>query len=91
MTALTTATGDDEEILELEPVPEKAPWWTPKTARTAFLSLAALAVLALSVAILAIALAPASAVTLLVVALVTLAVVVVAEIVLLLVAKPKQA
>lgn len=88
----------EEDVVEMEMVPETAPTreprgplLTPSLARILFLALAGIAGIALLVAVLAVALAPAGAVTILVVALVVLAVVVLAEIVLLLVAKPRQA
>lgn len=64
---------------------------SPSAARTAFLSLAAVAGLALVVALLAILLAWDAAPAILVAALVVLAAVVVAEVVLILVSRPRNA
>lgn len=90
----------EDEVVEMEMVPEakpakarrtSEPFLTPSRAKLLFLVLAGIAGLALLAAVLAVVLAPSTAVTILVIALVILAVVVVAEIVLLLVARPRQA
>lgn len=80
----------EEEILEMEVEPDE-PRIAPRTARIAFLSLAAAAGVVFVATILIVAFAPGPAVALLVGALVLLAAIVVAEVVLLMLARPRRA
>ena len=93
MTTATGGTKDDDDIVTMdvvedEPAPRRE-LLSPRNARIAFISLAAVAALALVAAVLIIAFAPTSAFTWLIVALVVLVAVVAAEIVLLILARPR--